>query len=353
VSDLPDLQTAPQLTLDVRLAASDTGTLLNSATVSSPTLDPDPANNTGSATVVLSLESDLSITKTHGGVTFVAGADATYFLAVINNGPSDEGSGIVITDTLPSGETYVAYGGVGWTCVDAAQTVTCTDALPLPNGASATVINLTVFLASSVQSTIANTAVVSGPNPDPDPTNNTSTDVAAVVSQYSLSLTKTLTGPLVSGDSAVYIITVANSGPSQSPLPLLMVDNLPDGLVYEHAVSTTPGVWDCTALGRIITCTDATVALGVGATSAILVSVRVTAGTGTRLVNTATVSGPGDVGALAETASVAGMVESAVSDPDTGSAFLIAAVPGILLLTIGSLMLLWSTGRKRRFIQRG
>jgi uncharacterized repeat protein (TIGR01451 family) len=234
--------------------------------------------------------------------------------------------------------------------VDAAPTVTCTDSLPLPSGASATVIDLTVFLASSVQGSIVNMAIVSGPNPDPDPTNNTSTDTATVVAEYSLSLTKTLTGPLVSGDSAAYAITVANSGPSQSATPLVMVDDLPDGLVYEHAVSITPGTWVCTALGRIITCTDTTVALGVGATSAILVTVRVTAGAGTRLVNTATVSGPGDVGALAETASVAGMVESAVSDPDTGSAFLVAAVPGILLLALGSLMLLWSTRRKRRFI---
>jgi fimbrial isopeptide formation D2 family protein/uncharacterized repeat protein (TIGR01451 family) len=350
VSGLPDTQTAPQLTLAVRLAASDTGTLLNSATVSSPTLDPDPANNTGSATVVLSLESDLSITKTHGGVTFVAGGDATYFLAVTNNGPSDEGSGIVIADTLPAGETYVAYGGVGWACADAAQAVTCTDSQPLPSGASATVIDLTVFVASWVQSSIVNTAIVSGPNPDPDPTNNTSTDTATVVAQYSLSLTKTLTGALVSGDGAVYAVTVTNSGPSQSALPMMVVDDLPDGLVYEHAVSTTPGAWACTALGRTVTCTDTTIALGVGMTSAILVTARVTAGAGTRLVNTATVSGPGDAGAPAETASVEGMVEAAVSDPDTGSEFLVAAIPGILLLALGALMLLWSTRRRRRFL---
>jgi fimbrial isopeptide formation D2 family protein/uncharacterized repeat protein (TIGR01451 family) len=350
VSGLPNTQTAPQLTLVVHLAASDTGTLLNSATVSSPTLDPNPANNTGSASVVLSLESDLSITKSHGGVTFVAGGDVTYFLAVTNNGPSDEAPGIVITDTLPAGETYVAYAGLGWTCVDAAQTLTCTDSQPLASGANATVIDLTVFLASSVQSSIVNTAVVSGPNPDPDPTNNTATDTATVIDQYSLSLTKKLTGPLVSGDSAVYVITVSNGGPSQSAMPLVLIDDLPNGLVYEHAVSTTPGAWTCTALGRAITCGDTTLALSVGASSAILVTVRVTAGAGTHLVNTATVSGPGDTGALAETASVAGMVESAVTDPDTGSEFLVAAVPGIVLLALGSLMLLWSTRRKRRFI---
>jgi uncharacterized repeat protein (TIGR01451 family) len=283
-------------------------------------------------------------------VSFVAGGDATYFLAVTNNGPSDEGTGIVIADTLPAGETYVTYGGLGWTCADVAQTVTCTDSQPLLSGASATVVELTVHVASWVQSTIVNTAVVSGPNPDPDPTNNTSTDTAAVVALYSLSLTKTLDSPLVSGDTAVYTITVANAGPSQSAMPLTLVDNLPSGLMYEHAVSTTPGAWACTALGRTITCEDTTIALSVGATSAILVTVRVMAGSGTHLVNTATVSGPGDAGAPAETASVAGMVEAAVTDPDTGSEFLVAAIPAILLLAVGGLMLLWSGRRKRRFI---
>jgi uncharacterized repeat protein (TIGR01451 family) len=201
-----------------------------------------------------------------------------------------------------------------------------------------------------VKSSIVNTAAVNGPNPDPNPGNNTSTDTAAVVVEYALSLTKTLSGQLGSGGSAVYTLTVANSGPSQSALPLTVVDDLPNGLVYEHAAGTTRGIWTCAALGRIITCTDTTIALGVGATSAILVTVRVTAGAGTRLVNTATVSGPGDIGAPAETASVAGMVDAAVSDPDTGSAFLVAMIPGILLTGLGALVLLWGTRRRRRFL---
>jgi uncharacterized repeat protein (TIGR01451 family)/fimbrial isopeptide formation D2 family protein len=350
VSGLPNTQAAPPLTLQVGLPSSDTGTLVNSATVSSPTPDPDPANNTGSASAVVGLESDLAVIKSHGGVGFVAGADATYFLAVTNDGPSDDGSGIVITDTLPAGETYVTYGGPGWACTDAVRAVTCTDSHPLLSGVTAPVVNLTVFVATWVTSSIVNTAVVSGPNPDPNLANNTSSDTATVVAEYSLSLTKTLTGELVSGDSAVYTITVANSGPSQSSIPLTVVDNLPNGLVYEHAAPKTPGTWACGVLGQTITCTDSTIALGVGVTSAIVVTVRVTAGAGTRLVNAATVSGPGDTGAPAETGSVAGMVSAAVSDPNTGSEFLVAALPGIVLVVLGAVVLLWSTRRRRRFV---
>ena len=84
----------------------------------------------------------LAVTKTAQPAQFTPGTAGSYLVRVTNNGPSDEGAGITITDTLPAGETYVAFGGIGWSCTDAAPTVTCTDSQPLLNGAAATVIDL-------------------------------------------------------------------------------------------------------------------------------------------------------------------------------------------------------------------
>jgi fimbrial isopeptide formation D2 family protein/uncharacterized repeat protein (TIGR01451 family) len=345
-SGLPVTQTAPILTLEVALASSDTGTLLNSATVSSPTLDPTPVNNTGSASITPGLQSDLSIAKTHGGVTFVAGTDATYFLDVNNAGPSDEGPGIVITDTLPAGETFVSAGAVGWSCAAASEVVACTYAPALVNGASAPTVDLVVAVASSVGPSIVNTAVVTGSNVDPDLVNNTASDTATVMQQYDLSLMKTLAGGLVSGFSAVYTITVTNSGPSDSAMPLTVVDDLPAGLAYEGATSKTPGTWQCVALAKAITCTDTTAPLVSGTTSEILVAARVMAGAGAHVTNTATVSGPGDTGAPGETGAVDGLVAAAPSDPDTGSGVPLVLFPGILLVVLG--LGLMVVGRRRR-----
>jgi fimbrial isopeptide formation D2 family protein/uncharacterized repeat protein (TIGR01451 family)/LPXTG-motif cell wall-anchored protein len=345
---LPDTQSAPQVTLEVALASADSGTLTNSATVSSPTLDPDPTNDTGTVSVVLSLESDLQLLKSHGGVAFVAGTDATYFLAVSNEGSSDEGPGIAITDTLPTGETFVSGSGTGWDCLAAAPVVTCTDAQPLASGASATVVDLTVLVASSVDSSIVNTAVVNGSNPDPDLANNTASDTATVVHDYNLSLTKTLNGALVSGDDALYTITVTNSGPSDSLMPLAVVDPLPAGLVYQGAATKTPGAWACAAVAETITCTDTSLALGVGATSAIVVSVRVTADAGANVDNVATVTGPGDSGAPAERGAVDGIVADPPSLPNTGSDLMAALSSGLLLVVLGFGALLWSRRRQRR-----
>jgi large repetitive protein len=283
-------------------------------------------------------------------VSFVAGTNATYFLDVNNAGPSDEGPGIVVTDTLPTGETFVSAGAVGWSCAAASAVVTCTYAPALVNGASAPTIDLVVALASSVGPSIVNTASVTGTNVDPNLVNNTASDTATVMQQYDLSLTKTLAGGLVSGDSAVYTITVTNSGPSDSAMPLTVVDDLPTGLAYEGATSTTPGTWQCVALGKAISCTDSTVPLVSGATSAILVATRVMAGAGAHVTNVASISGPGDTGAPGETGAVDGLVASAPSDPNTGSGVPLALFPGILLVLLG-LGLTFFGQRRRRLLR--
>ena len=40
--------------------------------------------------------------------SLVAGQDATYSLAVSDSGPSDAAGPVTLTDTLPSGESYVS-----------------------------------------------------------------------------------------------------------------------------------------------------------------------------------------------------------------------------------------------------
>jgi len=86
--------------------------ITNTATVSSTTPDPAAGNNTSSATNSSTTSADLSITKTHTG-DFTAGLDGTYTIGVHNTGPSDAQQPVV-TDTLPSGETYASVSGGSW-----------------------------------------------------------------------------------------------------------------------------------------------------------------------------------------------------------------------------------------------
>ncbi len=115
---------------------ADQTTITNTATVHAATYDPDTGNNTSQATSIISRHVDLAITKTTTGPV-VAGADATYTLAIANNGPSDATGPITATDELPPGTNLVSATGQVWSCTQTANTVTCTRAAGLPHGQAA------------------------------------------------------------------------------------------------------------------------------------------------------------------------------------------------------------------------
>ncbi|MBO1063019.1 MAG: DUF11 domain-containing protein, partial [Aphanizomenon flos-aquae CP01] len=84
-------------------------TLVNIATADGkPTSGNDNVDPvTATATVNVISNADLSILKTDGGITAIAGQNFTYMLTVTNNGPRFS-SGWTITDTLPTGMTFVS-----------------------------------------------------------------------------------------------------------------------------------------------------------------------------------------------------------------------------------------------------
>ncbi|MBV9496725.1 MAG: DUF11 domain-containing protein [Acidobacteria bacterium] len=113
---------------------------------------------------------DLSITKTASTPNPISGSNYSYTIQVNNAGPSQAQS-VSVTDVLPAGVTYVSATGTGWTCNNAAGTVTCT--MPTLAVGAAAPITLTVTPTGS--GAIVNTATVTATNNDPNPANNSST----------------------------------------------------------------------------------------------------------------------------------------------------------------------------------
>src|SRR5262249_26100423 len=100
------------------------GSYDNNVTVSTPTPDPNAANDTGDAPFTLGPGSaDVSITK-DGDPSLAAGSDFTYTIKVTNNGLSDA-TGVVATDVLPAGLTATQAQTSLGTCAITGQTVTC------------------------------------------------------------------------------------------------------------------------------------------------------------------------------------------------------------------------------------
>ena len=132
-----------------------------------PPPPPTPRPNACAATAP-----DLFIVKTHTN-PFVTGTNATYSIAVGNNGVTSIGP-ITVTDTLPATLTFVSAGGVSWSCAAAGQVVTCTSPASIPGS-----ITLIVRPGVDAVPAVTNNALVSGGG-DCDVTNNATADVAVV-----------------------------------------------------------------------------------------------------------------------------------------------------------------------------
>ncbi|MCP4662359.1 MAG: DUF11 domain-containing protein [bacterium] len=117
-----------------------TGSLSNTATISSPVTDPDASNDSAvDADTVLDPEADLGVTKTDGVTSAVPGQTSlTYTIVASNAGPSDDPSAS-LTDTFPSSltcsYTSVAAGGASGNTSGSGD---LTETLSLPSGSSVT-----------------------------------------------------------------------------------------------------------------------------------------------------------------------------------------------------------------------
>ena len=108
-------------------------TLTNTATVSSPTTDPNPGNNASTDVAGTTQSADVSIVKTLTS-TLVAGQNATYSLRSPTPDRATRRRRCLLSDTLPGNEGFVSATGTGWVCGFASGVVTCTRATPLPAG---------------------------------------------------------------------------------------------------------------------------------------------------------------------------------------------------------------------------
>jgi len=123
------------ITLTVGVASQAAPSVTNTVSVSTPGESSTGNNSASDPTTVASLP-DLTISKSHGG-NFTAGVNGIYTITVTNSGQSATTGAITVTDTLPTGLSYVSGSGTGWSCSAVGQAVTCTNPGPWPPAAPA------------------------------------------------------------------------------------------------------------------------------------------------------------------------------------------------------------------------
>ena len=225
-------------------------------------------------------DANLAITGSVAG-TFVAGAQLTYTLAVVNGGPGTD-SGVVVTDTLPAGVTFVSATGPGGACPVVGSVVTCTVGA-MPAGQT---VAVQIRIIPTAAADLLNTATVQATTPDPVPTNNAvllRTSIFATATVADLSITKTDSAdPVSPGAAFTYTITVHNAGPAIAT-NVVARDEAPQGISFTSAI-TSAG--NCTTTSGVVTCALGTLAVGQDAT----ITVTAVAGTAGIRTNYASVS---------------------------------------------------------------
>ena len=243
--------------------------------------DPDVAgtNNPTVTPVIQEIDADLSIAKS-GPTQVATGGTITYTLMVSNSGP-DAAPNVVVTDTLPSGVTFVS-ASLG--CTHASGIVTCNLAsVPVSPPTVDLTINVT---APTTEGTLTNSVTVTSDATDPMPGNNSDTfDTTVAELEANLSVAKTDSpDPVQAGQQLVYTVNVTNAGPDPA-VNVVASDTLPAGVTF----GSTTGCAESSS-GGVPNCTLGTIA--VGSPKQYTITVTVNSGTpdGTILTNSVNVS---------------------------------------------------------------
>ena len=297
------------VTITVNVTAPGNSTITNTAVVSSSTPDTNTANNTASVTTTVNpslvsrtptfpagptptptpVPADLALAKSASPEPVVSGSTLTYRLFVSNNGPGTS-NGVVLTDPLPVGTTFLSCTVSQGNCLGPAvgsngNVIANLGSIPTPGFSLVTIV---VTVTAPGGTSLINTAVVSASTPDPATGNNTAsvtTSVSPAPGGADLSVVKTAPSTVPGNTNMTYSISV-NNGAYAASRPERFQSS--SGWTIGSVVSCAPA-GSCTgpAVGTNGTVTFNLGTIPSGSTVPVSIVVHVTAADGSTLTNTA------------------------------------------------------------------
>ena len=294
------LNPAAVTTIRIELAvAADAQNASNTATVSGGG-DATPESFDAPMTVS-GTPPDLIISKTHSGEV-TQGGTVSFAIVVTNVGTSPSSGEVTVVDRLPAGLTPTGPSGTveGWNCSLSGQEVTCKRTSSLAgNGATYPAITVVAAVSNNAAPVLVNQVTVAGGG-DTTPGNNSASDTVNIATiDPDLTITKTHNGSLVPGQTgASFTITVSNVGARATHGDVTVVDTFRSGLTPRSA--SGPG-WNCSITAPTVTCVRGDELRPASAYGPLTILADVAANA-TSDVNTADVTGGGDVSPANNTA---------------------------------------------------
>jgi uncharacterized repeat protein (TIGR01451 family) len=263
-------------TITVNVTVSATTSVQNCATISTSSALDAAGNNTSCSTPNIQTP-NVTIAKT-APATAVVGGSLSYGLTVQNIGTA-AANDVMVSDTLPSGLTYVS--AVPAPSSISGSTLTWSLGQIAAGGSRGITINTTAL--TSAPATVQNCAAVSTSSPgDPAGDNNSCTN--SLIQRPNVTITKTGPTTVTAGEGMAYTLTYRNTG--DAPAATVQVrDTLPAGVTY---VSANPA--PSSVSGQVLTWNFGTLLVGANATITLNVTVAATVANGTVVTNSTTIS---------------------------------------------------------------
>ena len=222
---------------------------------------------------------DLSIVQRDAPDPVLTGGVLTYTLTLSNNGLQDA-SGVVLTDTLPAGASFLSAAASQGSCAPAGGAVLCSlGALPL---ARSVVVSIAVQPSGS--GALTNTVEAASAQSDLNPVDNRSVEIT-LINPADLSVQQAASpSPAMATRLLTYTLTVRNHGP-QAASGIVLTDVLPGSAVFT-AASASQGAGCAAPSGGLLTCSLG----GLSAGASAQVTVVLTAALPGVLTNTVSVA---------------------------------------------------------------
>ena len=173
------------ITIVAAILPSSTGSLVNSAVISTTDINSvDPVNtNSASITTTLTQQNDVTVDKI-GQTTAGAGKTITYTMNVTNNGPSTATS-IALVDTLPTGVTFVSGsfaigGGAPTNLIPGTNNASASVTIPSLVPGETAAVTLVARVGVAVLGNVTNSVTVTAANDNvPNNTDTVVTNITA------------------------------------------------------------------------------------------------------------------------------------------------------------------------------
>lgn len=211
IANLPVGQTVTY-TILMEIPASMFGPLTSTTSVTSTTIDPNPACPQCTDTNTRAIGADLVVTNTDNQTQYVPGGTNTYTVTVHNNGPLNAAN-VVVSNPVPAG---IPAANFSWTGSNGSSGngAPLNNTVPAIAPGTSVVYTVTVQIPTTFTGNLTSTVTTTTPTIDPVPGCTGCTDVDTQGFGADLEVTNT-DGQTTyqSGGTNTYTVTVTNNGP--------------------------------------------------------------------------------------------------------------------------------------------